>query len=99
MPTKEIKKLRPVRLIAIMLGRLNMDVAECQKAYADFAEEVFGKPNHLPVFNDGIFKATNLEKVIQKIVGGKNLGTKMMNSPDQRCKVFVSDAQTCHFAS
>jgi hypothetical protein len=82
-----------------MLGRLNMDITECQKAYASFAEDVFGKPNHIPVFKDGIFKAKNLEKVIKDTVSSKNLGTKMMNSPDERCKVFVFNAHICQIAS
>lgn len=82
-----------------MLGRLNMDIAECQKAYAGFAEEVFGKPNHIPVFKDGVFKAANLEKVVKDTVSSKDLGTRMMNSPDERCKVFVFNAQTYHITS
>jgi len=76
-----------------MLGRLNMSVEECQQAYTTLAEEVFGKPNNILAFRDGIFNAKTLEEVITRIVIEKKLGTKMMNSPDQRCKVFVSDSK------
>jgi hypothetical protein len=82
-----------------MLGRLNMSIAECQQAYATLAEKVFGKPKNILAFDDGIFNAKTLEEVIQSTVGDKKMGTKMMNSPDQRCKVFVSDVQRCQFAS
>jgi predicted acylesterase/phospholipase RssA len=76
-----------------MLGRLNMSVEECQQAYTTLAEEVFGKPNNILAFRDGIFNAKTLEEVITRIVIKKKLETKMMNSPDQRCKVFVSDSK------
>lgn len=38
------------RLLAIMLGRLEMDVDECITAYSDLAAAVFGdKMNRIPV--------------------------------------------------
>lgn len=60
-------------LIAIMLGRLEMDVDECITAYSGLAEAVFGeKLSSFPVNIKGKVKArfdsVELEKAAQKVV-------------------------------
>jgi hypothetical protein len=85
------KELISPRLIAIMLGRLRMDIVGCQKAYNTFAENVFGKPTR--GLRDGTFKETNLEDAIKRTVEEENLGSKMINPHDERCKVSVSNPQ------
>ena len=61
------------RLIAIMLGRLEMDVDQCITAYSELAEAVFGeKLSRFPVAINGNVKArfdsAKLESAIRKVV-------------------------------
>jgi hypothetical protein len=60
-------------LIAIMLGRLEMDVDDCIAAYCDLASEVFGeKLSAFPATLKGKVKArfdsTRLESAVQKVI-------------------------------
>ena len=60
-------------LIAIMLGRLEMDVDDCITAYCDLASEVFGeKLSAFPTTLKGKVKArfdsTKLESAVQKVI-------------------------------
>jgi hypothetical protein len=64
---------RQERLIAIMLGRLEMDVEECIATYSNFAEAVFGERlSSIPFnFKGGVksrFDSAKLESAIQGIV-------------------------------
>jgi hypothetical protein len=54
------------RLIAIMLGRLEMDVDECITAYSNFAEAVFGEKQTTISFN--MFDSAKVGGAITKIV-------------------------------
>jgi hypothetical protein len=60
-------------LIAIMLGRLEMDVDQCILAYGDLAEEVFGEKNsRFPLTFGGQIKARfdsqKLKTAIQRVI-------------------------------
>lgn len=61
------------RLIAIMLGRLEMDIDECIEAYTKLAEAVFSQKKSLLPFNlkgkvKAQFDSSKLEKAIQETV-------------------------------
>jgi len=53
------------RIIALMLGRLRMDVGTAIKHYDHLAEQVFSDKKR---WGDGKFKATKLEEVIKSVV-------------------------------
>ena len=53
------------RIIALMLGRLRMDVDTAINHYDDLAEQVF---SDMKRYGDGKFKAKKLEEVIQSVV-------------------------------
>jgi len=64
-------------LIAIMLGRLGMTIAECLEAYRDLSNEVFQQANYIPVpwfswpwnwLLKGRFDSAVLERAIKKII-------------------------------
>ena len=55
------------RIIALMLGRLRMDVDTAITYYNNLAKEVFSASKHWP--GDGTSKATKLEEVIKSAVG------------------------------
>jgi hypothetical protein len=52
-------------IIALMLGRLRMDVDTAIEHYDDLAEKVF---SDMKLYGDGKFKAKKLEEVIQFVV-------------------------------
>jgi len=54
------------RIVALMLGRLRMDVDAAIKYYDILAKEVFSQPKRLQ--GDGKFKATKLEAAIKSVV-------------------------------
>lgn len=61
------------KLIAIMLGRLEMDIRECIAAYSDLAAAVFGeKLSSIPINIEGKIKprfdSAKLEGAIKKVV-------------------------------
>lgn len=37
---------KQLRLLALMLGRLKLSIAQCEKAYDDIAKAIFGKQSH-----------------------------------------------------
>ena len=53
------------RIIALMLGRLRMDVDTAIKHYDDLAKQVF---SDMKRWGDGKFKAKKLEEVIKSVV-------------------------------
>ena len=55
------------RIIALMLGRLRMDVDTAIDYYDDLAKQVFSASKRWP--GDGKFKATKLEELIKSAVG------------------------------
>ncbi|KAG6878412.1 hypothetical protein C0993_007013 [Termitomyces sp. T159_Od127] len=78
-------------LIAILLGRLCMSVADAISVYNEFAEKVFSETKY--VWQDGTFKASAFEAAVKEIVarydGDEN--ALMMNdaSNSKACKIFV----------
>ncbi|GIC93461.1 uncharacterized protein Aud_009949 [Aspergillus udagawae] len=83
-------------LIAIMLGRLEMDVDECIAAYTDLAAHVFGeKLSRFPVnIRGGVkprFDSARLESAIKKVVTQKSVSeTDLLNDGKERgCRTFV----------
>jgi hypothetical protein len=54
------------RIIALMLGRLRMDVDTAINAYNNLVQQVFSDPKRRP--GDGRFKATKFEEVIKSVV-------------------------------
>lgn len=83
-------------LIAVMLGRLEMDVDECIRAYCDLAETVFNKKLHrIPMDFKGRtqarFDSTKLENAIKKVITERGASeTELLNDGTERgCRVFV----------
>ncbi|KAF8856400.1 FabD/lysophospholipase-like protein [Acephala macrosclerotiorum] len=80
-------------IIAIMLGRLEMDVDDCIEAYTSMFQTIFGKKG-LPVNMwgkiKGRFDSTVLEECIRKILKGRGLSdAEPLNDGKERCKVVV----------
>ncbi|KAI7762647.1 hypothetical protein LZL87_008993 [Fusarium oxysporum] len=100
-------------LIAIMLGRLQMDVDECISAYNDLIKVVFSKEArvHQSKFNllgqtQARFDSGGLKDAIEKTLRDRGLSPTddMVDSHESGCKVFVCatsklDAATYRFRS
>ena len=61
------RRFNSCRIIALMLGRLRMDVDTAITYYNNLAVQVFSASKRWP--GDGRFKATKLEEVIKSAVG------------------------------
>ena len=61
------RRLNSRRIIALMLGRLRMDVDIAITYYNNLAKQVFSASKRWP--GDGRFKATKLEEIIKSAVG------------------------------
>ncbi|KAI9892414.1 MAG: hypothetical protein M1814_001371 [Vezdaea aestivalis] len=86
-------------LIAIMLGRLKMDVQECMDAYVDMSDQIFQKKhNRVSVRGkfQGRFDSDELERCIKKIIRdhGFDENELLKDLPDASCKVFVCATST-----
>ncbi|KAH6889761.1 hypothetical protein B0T10DRAFT_40027 [Thelonectria olida] len=88
-------------LIAIMLGRLQMDVGECIAAYTELMESIFGQ--QLRRFRLSLsgkiksrFDSKKLKKAIEAVVSSKGFSaTDLLNDGiDRGCKVFVCATST-----
>ncbi|KAJ5769158.1 protein kinase subdomain-containing protein [Penicillium odoratum] len=92
-------------LIAIMLGRLEMDVDRCIAAYSDLAAAVFGEKMHsIPInFKGDItakFDSAKLERAIQKVVEDSGASAQDLFNDDtgskdgtaRGCRTFVCTA-------
>ncbi|KAH7364622.1 phospholipase, patatin family protein [Rhexocercosporidium sp. MPI-PUGE-AT-0058] len=80
-------------IIAIMLGRLEMDVDECIEEYTSMFETIFGKKG-LPVNRwgriKGRFDSTVLEQYIKGILKKRGLAEDaLLNDGNERCKVYA----------
>jgi predicted acylesterase/phospholipase RssA len=73
-----------------MLGRLRMTTEEALKAYNSLASEIFSRNNRKMAIQDGLFKATTLEKKVKELVAHKQEGEFMLapNEPKMG-KAFV----------
>lgn len=78
-------------LIAIMLGRLEMDVESCITAYTNLMNDIFGKrakPINWKLDVKGQFSANALEKAIKSLIPvGDDPEGALLNKgrPDIRC--------------
>lgn len=76
------------RLIALLLGRLRLSVAEAIEQYRQLARQVFSDTKLF--FKDGKFKASNLEKAIKDVLewklGKGHREERMFVSCDEGCK-------------
>lgn len=80
-----------ISIIAIMLGRLEMDVDDCIEAYTSMFKTIFGKKG-LPVNMwgniKGRFDSTVLEDCIRRILKERGLSeTELLDDGKDRCKV------------
>ncbi|KAA6407667.1 MAG: hypothetical protein FRX48_08505 [Lasallia pustulata] len=86
-------------LIAIMLGRLEMDVDECIETYKCLLETIFKSKSLIPVtikgktkarFNSNILRQS-IEDIIRKHIDtGRDPATELLNNGQVKdCKVFV----------
>lgn len=76
-----------------MLGRLRMTVSQCIDAYVNIAKDVFGDRAPSWTFQDGRFKASNLEKAVKDIVRDQAQGEKMLDTRPESCKVYLFELQ------
>ncbi|EXJ75745.1 uncharacterized protein A1O5_00252 [Cladophialophora psammophila CBS 110553] len=88
-------------LIAIMLGRLEMDVDECIEAYNRLIKTVFEKKAHWALFNwrgniQAQFDNAKLKGAIEEIITRKGYSTTELfnDGKSHGCKVFVCAATT-----
>jgi hypothetical protein len=80
------------RLIAIMLGRLEMSVDECIEKHKDFMKKVFAVSwrNKVRTLTDGAkYDETVLESCIKEVVKEKlgNEDAKLLDDREEACKV------------
>lgn len=80
-------------LIAVMLGRLRMSVADCMQVYINLSEKAFTKKNLFDRAKGKVtlgpkFKTRALEDAIKQIIG-EDWATKLLKEDDSKCKVFV----------
>jgi hypothetical protein len=80
-------------LIAIMLGRLEMDVDECINAFSRFTKAIFAHKNNRLPFSSTLktqprFDSATLEKAIQETIAGRNISQRALFNDDKerRCK-------------
>jgi hypothetical protein len=85
-----------LRIIAIMLGRLQMSVDECIREYKEMAKEAFTRKRGLqfPARPTGAFSASALEKALKTVIAKQ---CKEEGCSDRSCqhtdKLFRDD--TC----
>ncbi|KAK5219249.1 hypothetical protein LTR72_008431 [Exophiala xenobiotica] len=86
-------------LIAIMLGRLEMDVDECITVYNDLIKDVFKEQLHQKAFNlsgdiRSRFDSGKLKKAIEEVIirRGYSLAEPFAGGKARGCKVFVCTA-------
>ena len=84
-------------LIAIMLGRLNMDVNECIEVYKDLMGSIFGSKAHwLPITASANvtaqYDAKRVKAAIEEVLRKHNLPEDAVfnDGIERRCKVYVS---------
>ncbi|RSL69726.1 hypothetical protein CEP54_002125 [Fusarium duplospermum] len=83
-------------LIAIMLGRLEMDVDECISTYSNLIAEVFSEKKHWLPFNllvtvQSRFDSKKLKVAVEKVIRDRGLdpSEQLDNGQERGCKVFV----------
>jgi hypothetical protein len=88
-PSRNVNRLR---LLAIMLGRLQMSIDECTDAYVTLSEKIFQKQRHRVDWRGrvkGRFDSEELERATKEIVMRQGLDNDALlkDSPDAKCKV------------
>ncbi|KAI9709423.1 MAG: hypothetical protein M1812_007700 [Candelaria pacifica] len=89
-------------LIAIMLGRLEMSIAECIAIYKSISGEVFAanwRHGAMKYFNAGVgrawYKAEDLEGAVKRLLVDRGLDENIpLRHDDAACKVFVCATRT-----
>ncbi|CAN9191964.1 unnamed protein product [Alternaria alternata] len=81
-------------LIAVMLGRLKMSVADCITAYLSLSDRVFRKTRHRVTVKgqvQGRFDADELARAVKEVVKQQGLleDALLKDAPEAGCKVFV----------
>ncbi|KAH3913970.1 hypothetical protein HBH56_096710 [Parastagonospora nodorum] len=81
-------------LIAVMLGRLRMSVADCITAYLSLSNRVFRKTQHRVTVKgkmQGRFDAEELARAVKEVVKQQGLPEDVLlkDAPEAGCKVFV----------
>lgn len=82
--------IRAARIIAIMLGRLEMDVSESVRTYKDLLENVFGQQKHKWEIDfwgniQARFDEALLQTAIEKTVAKKTEASTMFEDEQNRC--------------
>ena len=76
-------------LMAIMLGRLEMDIDECISAYTTLSDRVFQKQRHRVKINgqiQGRFDTAELERSVKEVIVRKGLQEDaLLKKPDNSC--------------
>ncbi|EAW07001.1 uncharacterized protein ACLA_087040 [Aspergillus clavatus NRRL 1] len=86
-------------LIAIMLGRLKMDVDQCIDAYYRLSKQAFTRKSFFPVTIRGGFNARfdskKLEQALKTVIAEQGLDEDaLLQDPDASCHVFVCATRT-----
>jgi hypothetical protein len=81
-------------LIAVMLGRLRMSVADCIAAYLSLSERVFRKTRHRVTMKaqiQGRFDSEELARAIREVVAKQGLREDALLKDESKtaCKVYV----------
>lgn len=83
-----------------MLGRLEMSVDDCIKAYTDLAAAVFGEKQSRFPFSKTLnvksrFDSAKLEKAIKNVVSGSGASAeeKFASETESKCKTSVPTLQ------
>ena len=82
------------RLIAVMLGRLRMSVADCITAYLSLSERVFRKTRHRVTVKgqiQGRFDSEELARAVRGVVKQQGLqkNALLKDESSTACKVYV----------
>jgi hypothetical protein len=96
----ERRHAKIVSLIAIMLGRLRMDVDSCIDAYIDLSDAVFQKVKHRVTLGgkvQGRFDSAELERAIKTIVQSQihDENALLKDEAGTNCKVSVPFQRKC----
>jgi hypothetical protein len=81
-------------LIAVMLGRLRMSVADCIDAYISLSARVFRKTRQQVTYEDdflGLFDSQRLGRAVMRIIEQQGFDKNMLleDTSDNACKVYV----------
>jgi hypothetical protein len=94
-PTEILLLLNRNRLIAIMLGRLEMNIDDCIDAFSEMMDEIFHQKHILPFRLSGNvrerYSSDILEKCIKKVIkdAGFSPDAKLRGEKVSKCKVYV----------